>query len=112
MSARVRYGGGVATRTERETLTIAGREITVTNPQKVLFPHAGHTKLDLVTYYLAVADGALRGAGGRPNVLVRYPNGVGGEFFYQKRAPDKRPAWLDAVELRFPSGRTATEVVP
>jgi len=91
---------------------IAGREITVTNPRKMLFPQAGHSKLDLVRYYLAVADGALRGAGGRPNVLVRYPNGIGGEFFYQKRAPERRPEWLDAVELRFPSGRTAIEVVP
>ena len=63
-------------------------------------------------YYLAVAEGALRGAGGRPNMLVRYPNGVGGEFFYQKRAPKARPPWIEAVELRFPSGRAAEEVVP
>ena len=61
--------------------------MTITNPAKVLFPDAGYTKLDLVHYYLAVADGALRAAGGRPNVLVRYPNGIKGEFFYQKRAP-------------------------
>jgi DNA ligase D-like protein (predicted polymerase) len=59
-----------------------------------------------------VADGALRGAGGRPNVLVRYPNGIDGEFFYQKRAPESRPSWIDVVTLRFPSGRTAEEVVP
>jgi len=65
-----------------------------------------------VRYYLAVAEGALRGAGGRPNMLVRYPNGVGGEFFYQKRAPKARPPWIEAVELRFPSGRAAEEVVP
>ncbi len=70
-----------------ERLIVAGREIAVSNPRKVLFPQRGFTKLDLVRYYLAVADGALRGAGGRPNVLVRYPNGIGGEFFYQKRAP-------------------------
>ena len=63
-------------------------------------------------YYLAVAEGALRGAGGRPNMLVRYPNGVDGEFFYQKRAPSARPAWIEVVELRFPSGRAADEVVP
>src|SRR5207302_2821072 len=75
-------------------------------------PHAGHTKLDLTRYYVAVAEGALRGAGGRPNVLVRYPNGVDGEFFYQKRAPHARPAWVEVVALRFPSGRTAEEVVP
>src|SRR5262245_16287466 len=95
-----------------EVLTIAGREVSVTNPQKVLFPEAEHTKLDLVQYFLAVADGALRGAGGRPNVLVRYPNGVGQEFFYQKRAPTSRPEWIEVVELKFPSGRTAEEVVP
>jgi len=95
-----------------ERLTIDGREVTVSNPQKVLFPQGGHTKLDLVRYYLAVADGALRGAGGRPNVLVRYPNGVGEEFFYQKRAPTSRPEWIEIVSLKFPSGRTAEEVVP
>jgi DNA ligase D-like protein (predicted polymerase) len=78
----------------------------------VLFPGAGYTKLDLVRYYLAVAEGALRGAGGRPNVLVRYPNGVGEEFFYQKRAPQSRPDWIEVVTLSFPSGRTAEEVVP
>ena len=99
-------------RAEAETLTVSGREIAISNPRKVLFPQAGYTKLDLVRYYVGVADGALRGAGGRPNVLVRYPNGVGAEFFYQKRAPAARPAWVDVVTLRFPSGRTAEEVVP
>jgi DNA ligase D-like protein (predicted polymerase) len=78
----------------------------------VLFPLPGYTKLDLARYYLAVSDGALRGAGGRPNVLVRYPNGIDGEFFYQKRAPTSRPPWIDVVTLRFPSGRSAEEVVP
>src|SRR3954465_3867902 len=96
----------------RETLQIEGRKVSVSNPAKLLFPKAGHTKLDLVNYYLAVADGALRGAGGRPNMLVRYPNGVEGEFFYQKRAPESRPDWIEAVELKFPSGRSAEEVVP
>jgi DNA ligase D-like protein (predicted polymerase) len=97
---------------EHEIIAIAGREVAVSNPRKILFPEAGHTKLDLARYYMAVAGGALQGAGGRPNVLVRYPNGVGGEFFYQKRAPESRPPWLDAVELSFPSGRTAVEIVP
>ena len=83
----------------------------ISNPRKVLFPEARITKIELVQYYLAVADGALRAAGRRPNVLVRYPNGIGGEFFYQKRAP-VRPPWIDVVTLRFPSGRTAEEVVP
>jgi len=94
------------------TLRVGERDVTVTNPDKVLFPDAGHTKLDLVQYYLAVAPGALRGAGGRPNVLVRHPNGVGAEFFYQKRAPSSRPDWVEVVTLSFPSGRTAEEVVP
>src|SRR3954470_13611304 len=97
---------------ETETLIVGGREISISNPRKVLFPQAGYTKLDLARYYRAVADGALRGSGGRPNVLVRYPNGVGGEFFYQKRAPDSRPEWIEVVSLRFPSGRSAEEVVP
>lgn len=91
---------------------VDGREIAVSNPRKVLFPEAGYTKLDLVRYYLAVADGALRGAGGRPNVMVRYPHGISGEFFYQKRAPASRPEWVEVVSLRFPSGRSAEEVVP
>ncbi len=95
-----------------ETLAVGGRELTVSNPGKLLFPKAKITKLDLVRYYLAVADGALRGAGGRPNMMVRYPNGVDGEFFYQKRAPQARPDWLEVVELRFPSGRSAEELVP
>jgi bifunctional non-homologous end joining protein LigD len=97
---------------EPERVVIDGREISISNPRKVLFPRPKHTKLDLVRYYLAVAEGALRGAGGRPNMLVRYPNGVAGEFFYQKRAPKSRPPWIEVVTLRFPSGRTADEVVP
>jgi len=95
-----------------ELLVVDGREIEISNPSKVLFPEPGYTKLDLVRYYLAVADGALWGAGGRPNMLVRYPNGIGGEFFYQKRAPASRPPWIEVVSLRFPSGRSADEVVP
>ena len=102
----------MAPRTEHEILTVGGREVPISNPHKVLFPQAGHSKIDLVRYYLAVADGALRAAGGRPNVLVRYPNGVGSEFFYQKRAPHSRPPWIEVVSLQFPSGRSADEVVP
>jgi DNA ligase D-like protein (predicted polymerase) len=93
-------------------LDVAGRTVTITNPAKVYFPEAGITKLDVVQYYLAVADGALRAAGGRPNVLVRYANGIHGEFFYQKRAPASRPEWIEVAALRFPSGRSAEEVVP
>jgi len=97
---------------EKKTLVVAGREIAISNPHKVLFPEAGCTKLDLVRYYLAVAEGALAAAGGRPNVLVRYPNGIDGDFFYQKRAPQSHPEWIEVVALKFPSGRTAEEVVP
>ena len=97
---------------EREIVTVGTREVAISNPDKVLFPGPGYTKRDLVQYYLRVAEGALRAAGGRPNVLVRYPNGVDGEFFYQKRAPAARPRWLEVVTLSFPSGRTAEELVP
>jgi DNA ligase D-like protein (predicted polymerase) len=95
-----------------ELLEVADRTVAISHPHKVLFPRARHTKLDLARYYLAVAEGALRGAGGRPNMLVRYPNGIGAEFFYQKRAPRSRPDWVEVVELKFPSGRSAEEVVP
>ena len=97
---------------ERELVIVDGREISISNPRKVLFADAGYTKLDVVHYYLSVAAGALRGAGGRPNVLVRYPNGIADEFFFQKRAPESRPPWIEVVSLRFPSGRSAEEVVP
>ncbi len=89
----------------------AGREVTVTNPDKVYFPETGHTKLDLVRYYLSVADGALRGVADRPMALKRFVNGAAGEAFFQKRAPDKRPEWIRTVELKFPSGRSASEIV-
>jgi DNA ligase D-like protein (predicted polymerase) len=94
-----------------EVLEVAGRQVTITNPAKVFFPQAGHTKLDLVRYYLAVAEGALRGVSGRPMVLKRFVNGAEGEVFFQKRAPASRPDWIATVELSFPSGRTAEEVV-
>ena len=92
-------------------LEIAGREVTITNPGKVYFPRAGYTKLDLARYYAAVADGALRGIYNRPIVLKRYVDGAEGEPFFQKRAPDQHPDWVETVELSFPSGRTAREVV-
>jgi bifunctional non-homologous end joining protein LigD len=102
----------VPSQPDREVLTASGREVSVSNPGKILFPQPGYTKLDLARYYLAVSDGALCAAGGRPNVLVRYPNGIDGEFFYQKRAPESRPSWIEVAALRFPSGRLAEEVVP
>ncbi|HVE68940.1 MAG TPA: non-homologous end-joining DNA ligase, partial [Solirubrobacteraceae bacterium] len=92
-------------------LEAGGHEVLITNPQKVFFPQAGHTKLDLAKYYAAVAEGALRGIAGRPIVLKRYVNGADNEPFFQKRAPEQHPDWVETVELRFPSGRTAREIV-
>ena len=92
-------------------MELDGVEVTVTNPDKVFFSRLGKTKLDLVNYYLSVADAALRGVAGRPMNLKRFPNGAEGEPFYQKRAPTPRPAWIETATVEFPSGRTADEVV-
>jgi bifunctional non-homologous end joining protein LigD len=94
-----------------EVIEAAGRQVTITNPDKVFFPRTGHTKLDLVRYYMAVAEGAIRGVYGRPMALKRFVNGAEGEAFFQKRAPTSRPEWIETVELSFPSGRTAEEIV-
>jgi bifunctional non-homologous end joining protein LigD len=98
-------------RARQTVLEVAGRDVVITNPDKVFFAQAGHTKLDLATYYAAVAEGALRGIAGRPVVLKRYVDGAEGEPFFQKRAPAQHPDWIETVELRFPSGRTAREIV-
>jgi DNA ligase D-like protein (predicted polymerase) len=95
----------------KEILQIAGRKVPVSNPDKVFFPGTGHTKLDLVRYYLSVADGALSGVAGRPMVLKRFVHGAESEAFFQKRAPSARPDWIETIMLSFPSGRTAEEVV-
>ncbi|MBF6601108.1 MAG: non-homologous end-joining DNA ligase [Dehalococcoidia bacterium] len=84
-----------------------GRAVTITNPDKIFFPEAGYTKLDLVRYYLAVAPGALTGVMRRPMVLKRWPDGTGGEPFFQKRAPQHRPAGVETALITFPSGRSA-----
>ncbi|MFI5291609.1 MAG: DNA polymerase domain-containing protein, partial [Candidatus Limnocylindrales bacterium] len=97
--------------TRKEVLEIGGREVTITNPDKVYFPQAGHTKLDLVRYFLAVADGALAGVRGRPMALKRFVDGIDHEPFFQKRAPENRPDWMRTATLTFPSGRTADEIV-
>ena len=93
------------------TLEVAGREVTITNPDKVVFAVDRHTKLDLVRYYLAVADGALRGVAGRPMILKRFVKGIDEEAFFQKRAPTGRPDWIEVVDLHYASGRSADEVV-
>jgi DNA ligase D-like protein (predicted polymerase) len=102
----------VASKDHAERLTVAGREVRVTHPDKPYFSReAKLTKLDVVRYYLAVADGAVAGIRDRPVVLKRFVDGAEGEPFYQKRAPENRPDWLRTVTLSFPSGRTAEEVV-
>jgi DNA ligase D-like protein (predicted polymerase) len=97
------------------SLDVNGRQIEVTHPDKVIFPghdgRAGHTKLDLIRYYLAVADGALRGVAGRPMILKRFVKGIEQEAIFQKRAPAKRPDWVDVAELRYASGTSAKEAV-
>ncbi len=92
-------------------LQIDGREVQISNPGKVVFPDPGITKLDLVNYYLAVADGALRGVTGRPMVLKRFVKGIEQEAFFQKRAPEKRPDWVETATLHYASGNSAEEVV-
>src|SRR5947208_9569604 len=95
-----------------EVLSIQGREVRVTHPDKPYFSRqAKLSKLDIVRYYLSVAPGALSGIQDRPIVLKRFVNGADGEAFYQKRAPTERPEWLRTVTLSFPSGRTAEEIV-
>ncbi len=95
----------------KQVFELAGREVAISNPSKVFFSRAGITKLDMVRYYLSVSSGALAGVSGRPMALKRFVNGAESEAFFQKRAPEKRPDWIETVELRFPSGRTADEVV-
>jgi len=93
------------------SIEIAGREVTITNPDKVFFPEKGYTKLDLVKYYEAVAPGALRGIMRRPTVLKRFVNGAAEAPFFQKRAPDKLPEHIETARVTFPSGRWADLVV-
>jgi DNA ligase D-like protein (predicted polymerase) len=95
----------------KEVIEVAGIDVTISNPEKVYFPRTGHTKLALVRYYLAVAGGALTAVGGRPMALKRYVNGIEKEAFFQKRAPENRPPWIETAELTYPSGRSAHEIV-
>jgi DNA ligase D-like protein (predicted polymerase) len=92
-------------------LSLGGHDVKLSNPDKIYFPKAGITKLELVEYYLAVEPGVLRALARRPMILKRYVNGAEGEPFYQKRAPTKRPPWLDIATFEFPSGRSADEIV-
>ena len=97
------------------SMDIDGRTLRVTNPEKVVFPgadgRADVTKLALIEYYLSVADGALRGVAGRPMILKRFVKGITEEAVFQKRAPEKRPEWVDVAELTYASGTSAKEAV-
>jgi DNA ligase D-like protein (predicted polymerase) len=95
---------------EATTIEAAGREVKLSSPSKVFFPDAGHTKLDLAEYYLAVADAACVHLRERPTTMKRFVDGAAGEFFFQKRVPKTAPDWLETATVTFPSGRSATEL--
>ncbi len=97
---------------EHTTIEVAGHELRVSNPGKVFFPEIGVTKLDLVNYYLEVADAALNHLRNRPTVLKRFVNGADKEPFFQKRVPETAPEWIETATISFPSGRTARELLP
>ena len=98
-------------KSEAEILEIEGHEVRISSPAKIVFPAQGITKLDIVRYYLAVADGALRGAGGRPMVLKRFPKGIDAEPFFQKRVPENHPDFIDTATLQYARGTSAEEAV-
>lgn len=103
---------GTSGKSNRKTvLEVAGREVTVSHPDKVIFPEPGVTKLDLINYYLAVSEGALRGVAGRPMILKRFVKGIDEEAIFQKRAPKNRPDWVEVAELKYRSGTSAEEAV-
>ena len=92
-------------------LQVDGREVSVTHPEKVFFAKPGFTKLDLVEYYLAAGEPVMRAMGGRPVLLQRFPNGVGGNNFFQKRIPDSAPEWLETTVVSTPNGTTSRALV-
>ena len=105
------YRDRMASSKSSVTIEVGEHAVTVTSPEKVLFPDVGLTKLDLVRYYLSVADGALRGVSGRPMILKRFVKGITEEAFFQKRAPSNTPDWIEVATLRYASGTSADEIV-
>jgi DNA ligase D len=97
--------------TEERVVDVAGRSVTVTSPDKVFFPERGETKLDLVRYYLAVAEPLMNAAGGRPTLMQRFPHGADGSSFFQKRVPEARPDWLETTVVSTPNGTTSRALV-
>src|SRR5690349_18957862 len=108
-SSRVARMAGEAAAVEIE---VGDRTVRVSHPDKVYFPEPGYTKMDLVRYYLAVGDGVTRALRNRPTTLERYPDGVAGGSFFQKRAPKYLPDWIPTARITFPSGRSADEMCP
>jgi DNA primase len=96
---------------EEHVLDVAGREISVTSPDKVFFSERGETKLDLVRYYLAVRGPLMRATGGRPTLMQRFPHGAEGSSFFQKRVPDSAPDWLETTIVSTPNGTTSRALV-
>src|SRR5262247_4853058 len=92
-------------------MEVAGREVPLTSPDKVFFPERGETKLDLVRYYLAVAEPLMRVTGGRPTLMQRFPHGAEGSSFFQKRVPDSAPDWLETTIVSTPNGTTSRALV-
>ena len=97
--------------TEDYVLDVAGRDVTITSPQKVFFSDRGETKLDLVRYYLAVGEALMRTAAGRPTLMQRFPHGAEGTSFFQKRVPETTPEWLQTTIVSTPNGTTSRALV-
>src|SRR3954447_4188738 len=98
-------------RTDAEVLELAGREVRITSPGKVLFREGGETKLDLVRYYAAVEEPLMRAMGGRPVLMQRFPNGAEGSSFFQKRVPKDAPEWVQTAVVSTPNGTTSDAMV-
>jgi DNA ligase D len=97
--------------TEECVLEVAGRDLAITSPDKVFFSERGETKLDLVRYYLAVAEQFMHAAGGRPTPMHRFPHGAEGSSFFQKRVPESAPDWLHTTIVTTPNGTTSRALV-
>ncbi|RKN49118.1 non-homologous end-joining DNA ligase [Micromonospora endolithica] len=101
------------TKSAAEEIEVAGHPVRLTSPDRVIFPARGYTKADVFHYYLAVEDGIMRALRDRPTTLQRFPDGIEGEAFYQKRVPSRGvPPWIDTARITFPSGRPADELCP
>jgi DNA ligase D len=101
----------MAKKAEEVALEVAGRSVTISSPQKVFFSERGDTKLDLINYYLAVAEPFLRTMGGRPALMQRFPDGAEGSSFFQKRVPQNAPEWLQTTIVTTPNGTTSNALV-